>query len=298
MHSYIAELLFIAYWGSMFVLAGFFLLIALFVPKKIKLVFVSISGIIIALYVTLFALLMFGGMIDEKKQQPIKEARRAEYEQARAVFDEQCKKAGEKIYRTVDNVDGVMLLKVRKSKHLHQNDPMFEDAGIIGIDNSVEGGYIASFFKHSKLLRRENAYQFVDVLKDDNSIVRYFEYNGNGDIDDDRNVIEKNPKNPARYAVTYENNVEPELRKHWVAGTTIKIIDRQTNELLAERTIFTFAYTMGNYVHGAWVDSRVETCPEPNRNLPRIDIGEETQVFAYKVLKPFQLTPSFNGDEQ
>ena len=35
------------------------------------------------------------------------------YDKAKALFDERCKTAGEKIYRTVENVEGVLLMKVR-----------------------------------------------------------------------------------------------------------------------------------------------------------------------------------------
>ena len=94
----------------------------------------------------------------------------------------------------------------------------------------------------------------------------------------------KNPSNPARYAVTYENNVNPELRKYWVAGITIKIIDRQTNELLAEKTIFTFESGLGSKATGRdpWVHRPVH-CPEL---LQRETDHNPTQLFAIQVLKP------------
>ena len=118
-------------------------------------------------------------------------------------------------------------------------------------------------------------------MNKDNSISRYLDYKGAGDINEERDGVIKNPSDPARYAVTYENDVNPELRKHWVAGTTIKIIDRQTDELLAEKTIFAFARTMGTYSHGAWVDSRMDTCPDME------ELGRKfTAQFAMTVLKP------------
>ena len=39
---------------------------------------------------------------------------RAKLAKAQALFDERCKTAGEKIYRTVENVEGIQLLKVRE----------------------------------------------------------------------------------------------------------------------------------------------------------------------------------------
>ena len=218
----------------------------------------------------------------EKKIAKYNEAQ-AKYEAAKAVFDEQCKKAGDKIYRTVSNVDGVMLLKVRTSPALHLNDPMFEDA-IVAAREAVNGTYIGSFLNKSAIKDSRSikiGYKFVDVLQEDNSISRYLEYKGHGSIDEERDNVIKNPANPARYVVTYENNVDPELRKHWVAGTTIKIIDCQTNELLAEKTIFAFARTMGTYSHGAWSYSRMDTCPNTE------ELGTQpTAHFTVTVLKP------------
>ncbi|WP_232304399.1 hypothetical protein, partial [Neisseria sp. oral taxon 020] len=51
-------------------------------------------------------------------------------------------------------------------------------------------------------------------------------------------AVFRRPLHPARYAVTYENDVSWENRKHWIAGTTIKIIDTKTNTLMAEKTMY------------------------------------------------------------
>ena len=46
----------------------------------------------------------------EAKQQ--RDAARARHEKAEAMFQERCKKAGEFIYRTAENVEGVFLLRL------------------------------------------------------------------------------------------------------------------------------------------------------------------------------------------
>ena len=273
------------YFGLMFILAGFFFLLAMIFPKKTKEFLITAGGVLILFIFIIPLQARLSLKIQEKREAPKKAERKAKYEEARTVFDEQCKKAGEKIYRTVDNVDGVMLLKVRESAALHRNNPMFEDAVLAPL-HDVGGMYIATLLDNSNLKSSEfvkKRYEFIDVLKKDNNISRYLEYKGyGGEINEEQDgVIIKNPSEPARYAVTYENNVDPELRKHWVAGTTIKIIDRQTNELLAEKTIFAFARTMGNYSHGAWVDSRMDFCPEDT------ELGRyPTSHFVVTVLKP------------
>lgn len=248
----------------------------------------------------------------EKKIEKYNKAQ-AQYQAAKAVFDEQCKKAGEKIYRTVDNVDGIMLLKVRYSEYKHANDPMWENAAMY--KESTNGFYIHSFFEDKlidnngniyisdnqktyvggKLRKNEkytyfNGYQFVDVQKKDGRIIRY---SGKLTSDEiyDKTEPTLSPKIPARYAVTFENDVDPKLRKYWVAGTTIKIIDRQTNELLAEKTIFAFEPGQGSTVTERQPWAFAQYCPEMKTDT-------ETRIFVDKVLQPFQLTPSFNGDEK
>ena len=281
-----ALLINIIYWLPMFMSMAVAIVVAWFVGShfKIKKVYKTIISLLAACAVSLFWIIP----VEKAERQRIAKynERKEKYQAAKAVFDEQCKKAGEKIYRTVDNVDGVMLLKVRKSKHLHENDPMFEDVLSV-LEDGGEDGYINSFLSSKTAAKavgymppmKEQGYLFVDVLEETGDITRYVDYIGRGDDDKYKYTTTKNPPNPARYAVTFENNVEPELRKHWVAGTTIKIIDRQTNELLAEKTIFAFAHTMGNYVHGAWVDSRMDFCPE-------VVEQRATKHFIVTVLKP------------
>ncbi|MBP3220476.1 MAG: hypothetical protein J6M43_00350 [Neisseriaceae bacterium] len=264
------------YYGLMFILAGFFLLLALIFPKKAKGFFIT-AGCVVVLFVVVIPLwARLSLKIMEIKERPIKEAAEKRYNEARAVFDEQCKKAGEKIYRTVDNVDGVMLLKARRREDLEEHerdkgwgltaDPMYSHAAIAELEI---GDYIGSFLGNSG----EN-YSFVDILEKDGSISRY-KYNK---VKKDEEIVEKNPSNPARYALTYENNVDPALRKHWVAGITIKILDRQTDELLAEKTIFTFESGLGSTATGRqpWLHLP-EHCPELS-DMP-------TRAFAFQVLK-------------
>ena len=259
---------------------------------KIKKIYKIIANVIAVALAVFIVPLHWTVPVKKEEQKAIAKynERKAKYEAAKAVFDEQCKKAGEKIYRTVDNVDGVMLLKVRgetdRSYWDLVTDPMWDDAAIADIE-SLNGAYISSFLNKSKIKDSRSVrkgYKFVDVLKEDNSISRYLEYKGYGSVDEERDGVIKNPSDPARYAVTYENNVNPELRKHWVAGVTIKIIDRQTDELLAEKTIFSFESGLGSKATGRspWTHRPVH-CPEL---VQRTEDHNPTSRFVVTVLKP------------
>ena len=91
-------------------------------------------------------------------------------------------------------------------------------------------GFISNFLNPMN----KKGYAYVDVLQPDQSnIIRY--------TSESRPFTQlRNPKHPARYAVTFEHDINPELRRHWVAGATIRVIDRQTDEVIAEKTTYAF----------------------------------------------------------
>ena len=218
---------------------------------------------------------------------------RKRYEPAKARFDRLCQNAGEKIYRTADNVDGILLLKVRGDDEKYQSnrynplkDQMWEDAAVES--ESKREGYIEEFLLRSNLSFPR--YIYADVLQKDNSIIRYSIYKVNQEWVEDKQL---NPHPRARYAVTYENDISWENRKHWIAGTTIKIIDTKTNELMAEKTMYAFVPELGY--------SKFEQNPNPWGRGMRCPAGESefeqrTVTFAIKVLIPSNLSRRLQND--
>ncbi|WP_206501470.1 hypothetical protein [Eikenella corrodens] len=212
---------------------------------------------------------------------------RKRYEPAKARFDRLCQNAGEKIYRTADNVDGILLLKVRGDDEKYQSnrynplkDQMWEDAAVASEFEREE--YVASFLPYFSRAH----YDYVDVLQKDGSIIRY---SGDWHMSDKPFNQETNPAHPARYAVTYENDVSWENRKHWIAGTTIKIIDTQTNTLMAEKTMYVFVPELGysKFEQNPNPWGRGERC-RPNEN----SYEQRTSTFVKRVL----LSPSFKPE--
>ena len=109
-------------------------------------------------------------------------AYRQKYEKAKALFDERCKTAGEKIYRTVENVEGVLLVNTRGKLHSgNTNDQNWEGAGFPG--ESSDKQYIIEFlYRHTTKgdYRGElspekgdiKGYPFVEA-KDNENLFRY-----------------------------------------------------------------------------------------------------------------------------
>ena len=202
------------------------------------------------------------------------------YDPAKARFDQLCQNAGEKIYRTADNVDGILLLKVRGDDEKYQDsfynprkDQMWEDAAVESeFDREA---YIEEFFlwATSGLPR----YAYIDVIQKDGSIIRYSTRR------EDRNWVmdqQPNPHPHARYAVTYENDISWENRKHWIAGTTIKVIDTKTNTLMAEKTMYAFVPALGysEFEQNPHPWGRGMRCPDEN------SYEQKTVIFVSKVL--------------
>ena len=268
----LATLFAIGYWGTMLLLLWFFVRFAYKKPKR------NAGKILSGSLTTAVILLLFVWIIP-KQFGPSKEEIQAQeewdrkYKEAEAMFNEQCKTAGEKIYRTVDNVEGIMLLKVVPESTVGEDtktrDPMWDNAAL----QTSEGvNFIArflGFFGGGK-------YRYVDVLQPNHSdIIRY----SGKDFPLNQTL---NPRPPARYAVTFENNVDPKLRRHWVAGATIRIIDRQTDELIAEKTTYAFEKGLGG-TGGARMPWAFAISCENKEIFP-----SKLPTFVTSVLKPYQ----------
>ena len=292
----LGKLILLSYWGPMLLLMAFALwAVWKWLPFGKAAKAVAALAVLVAVPALFILPLLQVVKADKKKEDEYQQR----YQAAKAVFDRQCQTAGEKIYRTVDNVEGMMLLKVReKYTDGKGRDPMWDDAAarsgsdpkdssdqyyinsFLQFSTGVEGGgglaFEGNLLPTSKYLPR---YRYVDVLQPDGkSITRY---RGGWNINRKPLAEEANPKQPARYAFTYENNVDPELRKIWIAGTTLKVLDLKTGELLAEKTIYAFEPSLG---YGAdfssqppWV--RAVKCPD-DENL------QISRFFVERVLKP------------
>ena len=269
----LAILFAIGYWGTMLLLLWFLVRFAYKKPKQNV-------GKILAGSLTAAVILSLFVWIIPKQFGPSKEEIQAQeewdrkYKEAEAVFNEQCKTAGEKIYRTVDNVEGIMLLKVvpesTVSADAKTRDPMWDNAAL----QENEGiRFIGKFLG----LYGGSSYNYVDVLQPNQSdIIRY-----TGHHSPLKQSL--NPRQPARYAVTFENNVDPKLRRHWVARATIRIIDRQTDEVIAEKTTYAFEKGLGGTGGARMPWKFAILC-----NKERLTSSEPLSDFVLSVLKPYQ----------
>lgn len=238
----------------------------------------------------------------ERQQLQAVPDRKERYAKAKALFDERCKTAGEKIYRTVESVEGVLLLNVRqRDPSGDSSDPMWPDAGLPKESSGEE--YIRHFLyaeydgsppKHTKK-KGERGYlsvgasgrapelskgfRFVDVRQPGASTLRYRLKNS----ESDELVVTTLKGKPARYAVGFENLVTEEDRANWVAGTIISVIDTHTGETLARRESYAFEAGLGSKAGYRQPWRFAVTCPSHFGWD-----GARTRFFVDQVLKPEQ----------
>lgn len=191
------------------------------------------------------------------------------------LFEEKCRTvAGEKIYRTVLDVDGVLLLKVRqRANESNWADLMWPGAAFaleatgdeyittfLGYEHSSSPtgkpvtaeyrGYIGTDYQPNNPSNLPG-YSFVDVI--DGSDGKRYRYVGRWEEPwiRDKSYLKgyikffldkKLANTPApRYAVTFEDRVVAEERVLGVASSTVRVLDASTGEVLGE--LIRYAWT-------------------------------------------------------
>ena len=246
---------------------------------------IAATGLIAIVFLVLPGSRLYQGLAHEKR-----------YEKAKALFDERCKTAGEKIYRTVEGVDGVILANVRPSAisrddQFERYDPYgYEGGGDEYIKSFLAGNWKTCVGSSAQCPLAKRAFDFVDVPTADSS---YKEYS----------TIDKVTKKPfipgvisipelqektigesqARYTVSWSDVSTDEDRKNWIAGGRITIVDRTTNQTIAERTGYYmdsgFGGTEGARSPWSWARLYTKGCPS---------VDEHNFIFVRKILKPVQ----------
>lgn len=223
----------------------------------------------------------------------------AKIEEAKAYYKDKCEKvAGIKIYKTVPDVEGLLLMKIRPDRSDRQlADPMWPGAAFGG---EVTGnGFITSFLgdeyrgsdKDGVMSRTRGyigttknpdglpGYRWIEAIDPkDGQRYRYtlqfkevthissITIGGNGKpFTVKENVLDKTPspsKTPPLYAVTFEDHVIPEERAMWVASSTVKVLDLKTDEVLGELTRYAISYIHLPRHSMPWLNHSI--CPNQN----------------------------------
>jgi len=234
------------------------------------------------------------------------------------MFAERCKTAGEKIHRSAENVEGVFLMKTRPKEINFRDQFRMDDP--YGADVTGEG-YIVVFLqgKDAKGSVVEqggvtSGYRYVEAI--DPIDGKRYRYTGSMKVVGQKDAAAPNiqielKRNPSydlkiyaykldrvaatgtapRYGVTYDDISTREEREYWIAGSSLKVIDLQKNEVMAERIGYMMDRGQGAQSGGRspWLLAEFHACPAfPKAPGGHPFKGYQTRNFVEKILKPKQ----------
>lgn len=249
------------------------------------------NGKIAAVLVVIGLFLAFPGRWAWETKQK-RDAAQERYQKAETMFQERCKKAGEFIHHTEEGVEGILLLKVRTQERMGMQYALDDQYG----HDFFDDGYIRSFLRARNDkgfldAKKVGGYRFVDAT--DPKDGKRYRYTGRIDqpwLRDKRYgewvrefVLDKTlaPDIAPRYGVTYDDISKQEERDYWIAGSSLKVIDLKSNEVMAERIGYMMDPGQGKHGSGVagWQVAERTACP------PRPDMAQ-TRNFVEKVLQP------------
>lgn len=207
---------------------------------------------------------------------------------AKQMFDNYCKSAGVKIYRRVEGVEGVLLLKLRPGRRNLENQFVFDDpyghdlTGPGYIESFLRGSYQAGVKGSNPGGPPHKGFRFVEAI-DPADGVRY-RYSGRLEEPWQTNksylqgyirfVVDRAvaPGEPPRYGVTFEDLSTRQDREYWIAASALRVVDTRTSEVLAERIGYMYDPEQGSK-HGfrsPWMEAANHACPSFYDRFPGV----------------------------
>ncbi|WP_269633616.1 hypothetical protein [Pelomonas sp. BJYL3] len=219
-----------------------------------------------------------GKPVEDKEAQAREAAYKEKYAKAKALFEERCKTAGVVVKRTVKDVEGIELAKIRQPipwGGKEYFDPMYPEAAMArehrGDDyikqflmsefvNPADSGRRGALgppaaeelFKHFPAKRGYSFVEYVDSTNGQRFRCTPDWSRQHPNWVDGQHHCKPVDRTATRYALDYEDLVEPADRALWVAGTRLKVVDKQTGNVLAELTRYVWDPGFGASTTGRW----------------------------------------------
>lgn len=247
----------------------------------------------------LSAILPLQGYQGYRKEQREVQAYKARLEKAQALFAERCKTAGERIYKTVDNVEGVLLINPRPDRsQADRADRNWLGAGFPG--ESGGNQYIMEFLYFNKpqsgnygrelgwVREGLRGYPYLDI-EEEGSRFRYTLRNESEYVYGSDPVKAYGKREAAvgplpQYVISYQNIEDPEGRTNWIAGGRVAVVDRKNGELLGEFVRYAFEPGFGNTGGERSPWGFATQCPQTNYG----GSSGHIRSFVEQVIKPKQ----------
>ena len=234
---------------------------------------------------------------------------------AEKLFAERCKKSGVFIHRTAENVEGIFLMKQRGDRINYGDQYLMDDP--YGADVSGDG-YVVNFLlgrnARGSLVEQNSVklgYRYVEAIDPkDGQRYRYtgsvkvvgkadtsapgvklaLQVNPNHDLNIYAFTLDKVPApGPLpRYGVTYDDLSTREERDYWIAGSSLRVIDLQTDEVMAERIGYMMDRGQGSTGGGRspWLFAADNACPTFGPGQGAFSQTHQTEKFVHNVLNP------------
>jgi hypothetical protein len=281
---------------------------------------VLFSPKLLPLWTGLGAIAVFGSLTGCGVTHPIgaeAEARQAaqdRYVKAKALFEERCKTAGVVIKRTVKDVEGIELTKIRQPipwAGKEYFDPMYPEAAMAvearGDDyvkqflvlefSQVDRPRVRGQLGPSTIERSSSSpattkgYAFVEFV--DRETDRRYRCTPDWSLNHPNWVSGQHHCSPvlsssARYSLDYEDVVDPKDRAFWIAGTKLTVVDKQSGEVIAQLTRFVwdtgFGASSGRLPWAHANSGASQVCPSDSGQ----PLHHDTRYFIDRVLVPKQ----------
>ena len=266
------------YWLVAFAILGF----ALWLPKVLWQKIAAVAMAVAAVYLVFVRPVQ----TQAKARQHELQISNVKLDEAKALFKERCQGAGERITRTAESVDGLLLINVRPkeanySEQFKMDDPYGRNCG----GNDCIALYLFDYkmvptgtgTSPSLTPTTPRLYSYVDVVDDSTSQrLRYTKESARSQMI--QNLVSGSMP---RYGVTWTDISTRNDREHWIAGGSIKVVDLETKEVIAERIGYLIdpgqGSTAGDRSPWIWARSYSTGCPP---------FDGHNQAFVSKVLKP------------
>ena len=203
-----------------------------------------------------------------------------------AQFTKRCTEdARLSIKRVIENVDGVFIMKPRKVATGTELQDQFWKGDPYGY-SSFEARYPHVFLSYGNRGR----FKFVEYpnegFKDAPGHLPFvrlegYEIDKNGNYQQHKKTYVSS--RASKYGFDWEDISTPEDREFWIAGGRTRIVDLETNEVIAERIGYLIDPEQGGRVgRDTWRHSNDNSCPK------LVDDFFKNREFIYQILKPSQ----------
>ena len=239
----------------------------------------------VSVVVTAFAYLPVSGYLKYRDKQAYS---RTAWER----FNRYCAdKAGEKVHRRAHDVASVVVMRPRTEKVIDHDSDQFWKGDPYG------GGHVGQTELKSLLWQIKDdsvpndvrrGFQFVETIEklpDGREQVYEHRLAPSFGVDSDPALESKLvSKRQSRFGFTWDDISTNDDRKYWIAGSALRVIDLESNEIIAERIGYMIDPGFGNRSGGRspWLIAVSSSCPKLVRGQERY----ATRTLVIRVLTP------------